>query len=189
MATKRQSLSFLVKQPKSLPTGFTLLETLVVVAIIASLAAIAASSWLYLLSVLNLNTAQDEILQAMRKAQQNARLHRIVWQFTIRQTSDGQVQWAISPSKSDTTEVEITTWRTLASPVQLDQRETTLLNVNGTHRVQFNHLGAVNGRLGRVTLSLRGSSKTKRCVIVSTLLGALRSGSNQSRAENGRYCR
>lgn len=166
-------------------SGFTLLESLIVMAIIAIVGAIASSSWLYLMLVLNLNTAQDEVIQALRKTQQNARLNRIVWEFGIRQNSNGQVQWAIYP---DGTTPESLLWKNLDSRIQLDQ-ETSLAEVRGVYRVQFNHLGAVNGQLGRVTLSSKNSGRTKRCVIVSTLLGAIRTGSDKATAVNNKYCR
>ncbi|MDX2229104.1 MAG: type II secretion system protein [Leptolyngbyaceae cyanobacterium bins.349] len=185
MVTKRRFCLSLSRQSQGpLAMGFTLLESLVVVLIISALSAIATAIWLQLMTVLNLNTAQDQVYQAIRKAQQNARLSRIVWEFGIRQTADGQVQWAIYP-KDRLPEVGL--WQSLDSQIQLDP-ETTLDTVNNVRRIRFNHLGAVNGRLGRVTLSFKRGGRTKRCVIVSTLLGALRSGHDQSTLRDNRSC-
>lgn len=165
--------------------GFTLLEVLVALILVGIVAAIAAPSWLHLMKVMSLNTAQDQVLQAMRKAQHNARLSRIVWEFGIRQTPEGKVQWAIYP---DQAEPAILIWNELDSHIQLDA-ETTLRNVRGVRRVQFSHRGTVNGALGTVTLSAKSGGKTKRCVVVSTLLGTLRTGSDQARPKEGKYCR
>jgi len=175
----------LSKRSSRASSGLTLLENLVVVVIIGLLAAIASPICLYLILSLKLNIAQDEVSQAIRKAQQNSRLNRIIWDFNIRQTSDGQVQWAIHPNGTPTAKV---LWKNLDPQIQLD-KETTLVKVQGIHRVQFNHLGAVNGQLGRVTLSSKNLGKTKRCVIVSTLLGAVRLGSDKAKAVDGKYCR
>jgi Tfp pilus assembly protein FimT len=169
-------------------TGFTLVESLIIVLLLGILSAISAATWLTLMSALSLNAAQEEVLQAMRKAQHNARLNRVLWEFIIREAVDTQVQWAILPSTSNQLVPQDLIWRSLDPRVQLDRQETTLLKVNGVHRIQFNHLGAVNGQLGRVTLAIKGSGRSKRCVIVSTLLGALRLGSDQARPINGRYC-
>lgn len=168
--------------------GFTLFEILVVLLITGILIAIAAPSWLYFLNVTSLNHAQDEVLQAIRKTQQNARLNRSIWEFDIRQTAEGQVQWAAYPSNADKTIPENLVWKNLDTRIQIDE-ETTLAESKGVRRIQFNHVGAINGQLGRLTLSAKAGGKTKRCVIISTLLGTLRTGSDQSNPINGKYCR
>ncbi|MBF2026534.1 MAG: prepilin-type N-terminal cleavage/methylation domain-containing protein [Oscillatoriales cyanobacterium C42_A2020_001] len=165
-------------------SGFTLLEMIAVLLIIGVLCAIAAPSWLHLIDTSRLNNAQDEVLQALKTAQHRARLNKVTWEFGIRELTDGSVQWAIY---SESTDSSSAAWNNLDPVIKLDS-ETTLRNVNGVHRIQFNHLGAVNGQLGRVTLSSKNSNNIKRCVIVSTLLGALRKGYNQTRPSNGRVC-
>jgi len=174
-----------IDQSSKKVSGISLLETLVVVMVIGVLVAIAAPASSHLISVMNLNTGQDQIVQAIRKAQHNARLSRRVWEFGIRQTVEGQVQWAIYPDQAGENSL---TWHDLDPRLKLDA-ETSLRELRGIRRIQFNHLGAVNGQLGRVTLSIKGGGKTKRCVIISTLLGAIRTGSDQPRRLDGRYCR
>jgi hypothetical protein len=78
-------------------------------------------------------------------------------------------------------------WNSLDPNVQLDP-ETTLRRVRGVWRVEFNHLGRVNGQLGRITLSGKSGGRAKRCVVVSTLLGTLRKASNRTTPRDGKYC-
>lgn len=173
-----------VKRPNLFSSsGFTLLEMIGVLFIIGILFAIAAPGWLHLMDTSRLNTAQDEVLQALKTAQHRARLNKATWEFGIRELADGAVQWAIY---SEATNPNSAIWNTLDSAIKLDS-ETTFRRVGGVYRVQFNHLGAVNGQLGRVTLSSK-NNRVKRCVIVSTLLGALRQGRDHARPSNGRTC-
>lgn len=163
--------------------GFTLLETIVVLMIIGILFAIVAPAWNHLLNVQRLNTAQEEIFQAIRTAQSNAKLNRIDWQFSLR-SANGTVQWAIHSKAAPVSEVS---WNSLDSSVRLDE-ETSLDLEREIRRVQFNERGSVNGQLGRVTLSGNIGGRTKRCVIVSTLLGAIRNGTDHTAARDGKYC-
>ncbi len=180
--TPRSSLTKWLNYPHN--SGFTLLEMIGVLLLISILCVIAAPGWLHLINISRLNTAQDEVFQALKTAQHRATLSKSIWEFGIRESIDGTVQWAIYPQA---TIPGSAFWNNLDPTIKLDT-ETTLRRVNGIHRVQFNHIGAVNGQLGRVTLSSKNSNKMKRCVIVSTLLGALRKGYDQARPRNGQFC-
>jgi hypothetical protein len=54
--------------------------------------------------------------------------------------------------------------------------------------MQFNHYGEVNGQLGRITLSTIDQADTKRCVMISTLLGAMRKGEDHVKKKDGKHC-
>lgn len=164
--------------------GFTLLETMIVVSIMGILVAIAAPSWISFRDRQSLNVARSEALAAIRNAQKQSIQRREKWQTSFREFED-RVQWAVHPvSLSDPA---LADWNNFPKNVRLDP-ETTLRSARGIRRVQFNYLGQVNGQLGRVTFSTENSGETKRCVVVSTLLGGVRTGENRSKKDNGKSC-
>ena len=166
-------------QHSRLSGGYTLVEMLVVIAVIGILAAIAAPNWLALLSRLRLNAAQAEALSAMRGAQARAIREKRVWETSFRIT-DERVQWSVHPI--DNLPEANWIWKDLidedADNIEIDLSNTTLRRRNGAYRIQFQYKGRVNGQLGRITFITRGqdnsANATKRCVWVSTLLGVLR---------------
>lgn len=165
--------------------GFTLLEVLLVVFMISILAAIGIPSWLSLLNTTRVNNAQSTLYSALLEAKSKAMQQKIIYQASFRE-QDGVGQWAVHP---ETTNPEDAVWQSLEPSVQIDADETTFYqNSAGVWRMQFNHKGHANGQLGRVTVSLRDSGNKKRCVVASTLLGALRDGEEHSKAKNGKYC-
>ena len=164
--------------------GFTLLEVMIVGSIIGILVAIAAPSWQTLRDRQSLNAARSEALSAIRNAQKKSIQRREKWQTSFRE-SEGRVQWAVHPASLD--DLASANWNSLPKNVRLDS-ETTLRSARGVRRVQFNYLGQVNGQLGRITFSTESSGKIKRCVVVSTLLGAVRTGENREKKDNGKTC-
>jgi prepilin-type N-terminal cleavage/methylation domain-containing protein len=164
--------------------GFTLLETLLVILIIGTLAGLVAPTWRGFVENQRLNTAQDEIYQAMRQAQSQAKKEKLTLQASFRE-HNGVVQWAVHPASVNASAAN---WNSLDANVRLDQ-ETTLSQSKGVRQIQFDYQGNVRQPpLGRITLSSKSGGKAKRCVIVSTILGAMRTAKERAKAQNNRYC-
>ncbi len=169
---------------KPATAGFTLLELTTILVVVGILMAIMAPGWNALLRRLTLNHAQDVVYQAIRDAQGTARRLNVPYQASFRELN-GTVQWAIHPAGANATTAH---WKNLDPSIQIDG-ETTLQLTGGIRRVQFKENGNVNGQLGRLTLSIRGRGGPRRCVLVSTLIGAIRKGEEQPKPDSsGRTC-
>jgi prepilin-type N-terminal cleavage/methylation domain-containing protein len=168
--------------------GFTLLEMLSVTLVIGILSAIAAPTWENWINVQSLNTGQNQVYRAMRQAQSEAKKEKLPWQASFRQ-QNGIVQWAVHPITVNPNDA---IWNDLNSRICLDP-ETTLQQSNGVRRIQFDDRGNVKKPpLGRITLSTPTASgcgaKLKRCVIVSTIIGGMRTAREQSKMKDNKYC-
>lgn len=156
-----------------LTAGFTLPEVLMVVVIAGILAAIAAAGWQLFGNNRLLTAAQDEIFQAMRQAQVQALQTHADRQASF-QTASGAVQWSVHPPDALATEIY---WQTLDPRVEIAD-PTTLPQAGQIYRVEFDYQGHVLPPFGRLTLQVKNGGSSKRCVFVSTLLGALRKSSS-----------
>jgi prepilin-type N-terminal cleavage/methylation domain-containing protein len=178
--------------------GFTLLETVVVVSIIGILAAIAAPSWSGFINRQRLNTAQNQVYRAMQEAKSNAVRDKVTWQASFRQVSvNGKPVVQLAVHQASITP-KTNSWHNLNASIRLDD-ETTLPSSNNVRRVRFNYYGCPVYQIydecgqtsilskGRLTLSNQQGSKTKRCVIVSTLLGTLRTAKENPKKQDSKY--
>jgi prepilin-type N-terminal cleavage/methylation domain-containing protein len=163
-------------------SGFSLVEMLVVIFLIGILSAIAIPSWLSFVNTRRLNVAQDEVYRAMRQAQSQAAKEKLTWQVSFRE-SNGIIQWAIHPATANPANIN---WNNLDANIRLDQ-ETTLEESNGIGQIQFDYRGHPN-KLTRITLSSPYAGKAKRCVYISTILGAMRTAKERATTKNGDYC-
>ncbi|NEP46819.1 MAG: hypothetical protein F6K35_49595, partial [Okeania sp. SIO2H7] len=74
-------------------------------------------------------------------------------------TVHNQVQWSIHPTVHSVSDQD---WRTMPGGLKIDPDETTLYrSPDDIYRLQFNHQGHVNGRLGRLTLMGLNSHKAR----------------------------
>ncbi|MGQ4647667.1 prepilin-type N-terminal cleavage/methylation domain-containing protein [Lyngbya aestuarii] len=189
-----------IKKAASQPTaGFTFLELMVVVFMMGILSAIATPSWLGFVDRQRLNSAQDQVYWAMQEAKSKAKLQKITWQASFREI-DGVVQWAVHPARSQEFIPIGVNWNPLGTNISIDKEknkkakyETTFdspgkKTITGPWRVQFNFHGNTNGQLGTMTLRTKHTDDVKRCVIVSTLIGTIRTGKEHAKPKDGKYC-
>ncbi len=166
-------------------SGFTLLEVLVVIAAIGILSASAAPSWLAFINTRRLNSASDQVHLALLSAKREAQKAKTTWQFSLREKED-IVQWAVHPERVNPNNAN---WNSLDSNVVLDQ-ETTLFQPKSSQvrHIKFDYRGTVKPPLGRITLSSQNGGKAKRCVYISTILGAIRTAKERDKPKDGDYC-
>ncbi|MEO0949255.1 MAG: hypothetical protein AAFY11_14155 [Cyanobacteria bacterium J06641_5] len=195
----KEGLRFFLKtQPRDRQVeGFTLLELIVISVMVGILAALAIPSFFGYLNRQELNAAQQELLQGMRRAQSEARRRQETFQLsitTISQGGENLVAIAVHPADivdmeggcaldpmgangglyqvlSDTAEIAIEDANSNLGNGSMDCNSIPEL------RQRFNSRGeaSVDGfGIGRITLQLSSTPQIRRCVIVSTILGALR---------------
>jgi prepilin-type N-terminal cleavage/methylation domain-containing protein len=186
-------------------SGFTLLETIIVVSIIGILAAIAAPSWSNLVNRQRLNASHSQVYQVMQSAKSNAMRDKVTWQASFRENViNGKpvVQWAvhIPDAKASNKIPNNVVWNNLNPNIQVYKdkndkgvcettfNKTTSSCPTGPWRVQFNYISNTS-QLGQITLTIKNNTKIKRCVYVSTLIGTLRTGKEHSKTDKDkRYC-
>lgn len=168
-----------------LPTGFTLPEIVVTIAIAGILAGMAAPQWLSFQVNQTLKAGQDEAFQAFRQTQAQSIRTRQDWIVSFR-NQNGIVQWEMHPTTASSIAPN---WQNFSANVQIDPAETTLNQANGVYQMQFDLRGNVYPPLGRITFSHKAGGQARRCVFVSTVLGTIRKSQNQRTADqSGRFC-
>lgn len=162
--------------------GFTLIEAICSVLLVGILAAIAAPTWQGHLNTQRLNAARSTAVSALNDAKTRAKQQHLEHEVGFRQQGQ-QAQWAVYPVGADPLKQN---WQNLNEGVRvLESPDTTMARRDGSiYRVQFNDRGEANGQLGKVTFGSTSGGGTKRCVIVSNLLGTIREGENRPSRQN-----
>jgi type II secretory pathway pseudopilin PulG len=169
--------------------GFTILEQIIILVIIAILAAIAAPSWLSFLRMRELNVAQDQVQMMIKQAQHLAKVQRIPYRFVIHE-NNGVVQWGIAPMNRRPID-----WTSADKLVGLDEGQTTFRKDKDLDQwfLVLDDDGTIDGQLGRVTMCVKSAppdetcSSLQKCVIMSTLLGETRRGEWHQKLRDGKF--
>ncbi|MBE9068597.1 type II secretion system protein [Leptolyngbya cf. ectocarpi LEGE 11479] len=165
--------------------GFTLLEVLIVILMTGVLASIAAPGWLGYLDRRRITTTQDNVFSAIRGAQLKAQERREEYQFSIRETDDGFLEWAAHPAAA----APVIWEESLSNTVEINT-ETDLENDNTAdplepYYIRFDHRGNVSLPAGsalpqQLVLSSANNQdtgagdNTAKSVVVQTIIGTLK---------------
>ncbi len=175
--------------PQTGSAGFTLIEGLIVVVIIGLMAAIAAPSWFGFLNQRKINATQDMLYQALRATQADAMQQRHERRFSVRERN-GRIEWANHPESIPA--AGVTNWQPLIEGVVLANEDNTLTKSGGIHYTRFDMHGNLRekaiGEQGTITVTVTGKRNTNRCVVISTVLGAMRKGKGQTKVNGNRFC-
>jgi len=195
-------------------TGYTIIEVMLVVTLMGVFSGIAVPAWNGFVGRQQLRAGANRVYWAMRTAQSEAKRQKIAVQASFRE-KDNRVQFTVHRPNILPVNISDSAWESLPVGVQVDlgEDETTLIKVNpdtnkvttsdtNYYRALFNYKGCpvynpsnectqtslrAKGRLG---LKHKNLKNAKRCVIVSTLIGVVRTGQDQSKKESGtnRFC-
>jgi len=173
-------------------SGFTMLEILVVLAIVGILSAISAPAFLGFINRQRLNTAQGRLYLSIREAQSLAKtptLNKPIAQTQVAfRTLGSSAQYVVSsrlPSTANVSDWNSLPWKNLDPAIRFDIPNMTFTQLSAVpippiRRVIFDNKGNVIGNLGKVTVTNQFGSGSKACVIVSTLLGAARTAKDSN---------
>ena len=134
-----------------------------------------------------LTVARDKLYSGIRETQVKAQSQRISWQFSVRE-HDGYIEWATHPTSVG---VNLVKWEKLedSRSLRIDDESTFDSTSSGVYYILYDDAGNTDLRyLGRITLSSKNASKIKRCVIASTIIGAIRKSQEQAIPQDGKIC-
>ncbi|NJL46385.1 MAG: prepilin-type N-terminal cleavage/methylation domain-containing protein [Leptolyngbyaceae cyanobacterium SM2_5_2] len=140
MPTSKHSFWLVSRARLSSSQGFTLLEGMIVIVLIALLAAMAAPALMGFLDQRKVNATQFLVYQALRATQQDATQYRQNRQFSLRER-DGRIEWASHPVTM--APAQVSHWNALTDGVVLAPEDNTLLRKDGAYYVRFDLKGDV----------------------------------------------
>lgn len=201
------------KKVSSLNQGFTFTEIVSTVMVVGILIAIISPSWLGFIARQKLRTSNHQIYWAMQNARSQARAERVSWQASFRINSEkNRIQYAVHSAEVMPINLSQSAWQDLPDGIEIDTDESSFLKIDpitnnvkrsqtGYYRAIFNYKGCpvywatdectqTSIRVkSRMTVKHRFLKEQRRCVIISTLIGALRTAEDISEAKrNGNNC-
>lgn len=166
-------------------SGFSLMEMVIVVLIIAAISAIAAPGWLAFTSRQRIRTVNDAVYRAIQETQSTAKLENLPKVIEFDNTVDPPT-YQIYTEDADATEYPVQTLNMNGEikEGQIDLQVfdgTTLIDTDGEKLLTFDYEGNVSSVADDQTLDDNGfaivvssaDGGTKHCVIVQTKLGAM----------------
>ena len=153
-------MRFLRPHPKNTPSGFTLLEVLAVVVIVAILGAIAAPSWISYANRQRISAVESDLLQVFKQAQQDAIQERRDVTVTIN---------TLEPLPTVDTDG-------FAQVIGPDELAPNTIDLTATDpQITFDYQGMTPGQnLPFVVKISPANSSAQQCVVVATILGTLK---------------
>ncbi len=168
---------------KQSDAGFTILEVIVVAVIIGVLGAIAAPGWLAFVNRQRASTAKDEVQQAIRTAQSEAKQRRRRMSIEFYSSDD---------SASGIPEIEQNGFRQVLGQGEFEEGMIDLAafdsDGNDVPELVFTSDGSLSVEDGDyagdapslpviISLEAPAGSNNKRCIQIETILGSIDSGS------------
>lgn len=181
-----------------LTSGFTLIETLLVIMLVGILSASAAPSWIAFTNRQRVNAANEAVLRALQEAQRSAQKTKRSYSISFK--TENKVP-KVAIHRADNTNP--TNWENLGKDLEIKLGQVLLdTNLTGENtvvtpptpptpppRITFAYTGSLSipanlgtkGLIVTVAIPQPGNSTqalnaTRRCVRVRTLLGAMQAG-------------